>query len=111
MSLTTDKITAYKEEINRFGDSLPETAEAYHEFTGKALQNGVLDAKVKHLIALGVGLFANNEVCTFYHANEARAKGATDAEILEASAAASAAAAGHILSQGAIRVQQALDQI
>ncbi|WP_223069655.1 carboxymuconolactone decarboxylase family protein [Paenibacillus caui] len=110
MSLTNDKITTYKEEIDRFGQSLPKAAQAYHQFTGEALQSGKLDAKTKHLIGLGIGLFANNEVCTFYHANEARSKGATDVEILEATAAASAAAAGHILSQGAIRVQQALQQ-
>lgn len=109
MSLSMNKITTYKEEINHFGESLPETAEAYHQFTGRALQDGALDAKTKHLIGLGIGLFANNEVCTFYHANEARSKGASDAEILEATAAASAAASGHILSQGAMRVQKVLE--
>ncbi len=51
----------------------------------------------------------NQEVCTFYHVNEARAKGASNAEILETVAVASAALAGNALSQGVTRVQQALE--
>ncbi|WP_138495564.1 carboxymuconolactone decarboxylase family protein [Paenibacillus pinistramenti] len=108
MNMNEDKVSAYKKEIEHFGQFLPDSAQAYHQFTGQAFQSGNLDEKTKHLIALGVGLFANNEVCTFYHTNEAKSKGASDLEILEATAAASAAAAGHILSQSAMRVQQAL---
>ena len=39
---------------------------------------------------------------------EARAKGAADAQIMETVAVASAASAGHALSQGLTRVQQNL---
>ncbi|GIP21260.1 MULTISPECIES: carboxymuconolactone decarboxylase family protein [Paenibacillus] len=108
MSVQNDKIREYKDGIQAFGDSLPGVAEAYHEFTGKALASGELDAKTKQLIALGISLFANNEVCTYYHTEESRSKGATDAEIREAAAAAAAVSSGHILSQGATRIEQAL---
>ncbi|WP_433943671.1 carboxymuconolactone decarboxylase family protein [Paenibacillus sp. SN-8-1] len=110
MSQKIDKVRAYKDGIQAFGESMPGVAEAYHEFTGKSLAAGELDAKTKQLIALGISLFANNEVCTFYHTEEARSKGATDAEIREAAAAAAAVSSGHILSQGATRVEQALTQ-
>ncbi|MED4957670.1 carboxymuconolactone decarboxylase family protein [Paenibacillus sp. FSL R5-0527] len=108
MSLVSEKIKAYKDEIGRYGDSLPGITEAYHAFTGASLGDGELDAKTKQLIALGIALSTNNEICTFYHAEEAKSKGATDAEILETVAVASAALAGNALSQGVTRVQQAL---
>lgn len=108
MSLVSDKITAYKQEIHRYGEMMPGVAETYHAFTGKSFADGALDAKTKQLIAIGIALSMNQEVCTFYHVNEARAKGASDAEILETVAVASAALAGNALSQGVTRVQQAL---
>lgn len=111
MSLVSDKIKAYKDEINRFGEALPKITEAYHTFTGESLSDGTLDAKTKQLIALGIALSTNNEICTFYHAEEAKSKGATDAEILETVAVASAALAGNALSQGVTRVQQALSTL
>ncbi|GAE07964.1 DNA-binding protein [Paenibacillus sp. JCM 10914] len=83
MELSHDKIAAYKNEILNLKHTMPKMAEAYHEFTGACFRDGELDEKTKQLIALGIGLFANNELCTFYHMDEARAKGATDAEIME----------------------------
>lgn len=108
MDLSNEKISTYKNEILNLKHSMPEIAESYHSFTGACFQEGELDEKTKQLIALGIGLFANNELCTFYHMEEARSKGATDAQIMEAVAVASAAAAGHALSQGLARVQHQL---
>ncbi|MUG43604.1 carboxymuconolactone decarboxylase family protein [Paenibacillus woosongensis] len=108
MSLVSDKISAYKQEIHRYGEIMPGVTEAYHAFTGESFADGALDAKTKQLIAIGIALSMNQEVCTFYHVNEARAKGASDEEILETVAVASAALAGNALSQGVTRVQQAL---
>ncbi|AZK47981.1 carboxymuconolactone decarboxylase family protein [Paenibacillus lentus] len=108
MSLVSDKIATYKQEIHRYGEVMPGVTEAYHAFTGESFNDGALDAKTKQLIAIGIALSMNQEVCTFYHVNEARAKGATDAEILETVAVASAALAGNALSQGVTRVQQVL---
>jgi AhpD family alkylhydroperoxidase len=103
-----DKVTMYKNEITYLEETLPDVTESYHQFTGHCLQEGSLDAKTKQLIALGIGLFANNEVCTFYHVQEARSKGASDAEIMETVAVAGAVGAGHAFSQGVTRVQKAL---
>lgn len=108
MTLMNDKVHAYKDQIGALSDVLPDVVKSYHEFTGECFQPGVLDAKTKQLIALGIGLFANNEVCTFYHVEEARSKGATDQEIMETVAVAGAVGGGHALSQGAMRVQKAL---
>ncbi|GAA0133876.1 carboxymuconolactone decarboxylase family protein [Paenibacillus sp. YSY-4.3] len=108
MSLVSDKIGAYKQEIHRYGETMPGVTETYHAFTGECFADGALDAKTKQLIAIGIALSMNQEICTLYHVNEARAKGASDEEILETVAVTSAALAGNALSQGVTRVQQAL---
>lgn len=105
MDLSSDKISAYKNEILHLKEAMPQVAESYHHFTGTCFQGGELDEMTKQLIALGIGLFANNELCTYYHMGEARSKGATDKQIMETVAVASAAGAGHALAQGLMRVQ------
>ncbi|MEC0239076.1 carboxymuconolactone decarboxylase family protein [Paenibacillus dokdonensis] len=105
MDLMDDKIQAYKNEITELGKTLPEVADAYHQFTGECFGPGSLDAKTKQLIALGISLAANNEICTYYHVNEARSKGATDQDIIETVAVAGAVGAGHAFSQGLTRIQ------
>ncbi|WP_334073313.1 MULTISPECIES: carboxymuconolactone decarboxylase family protein [Paenibacillus] len=110
MSLVSEKIKAYKDQIHTYGAAVPGATEAYHAFTGECFESGKLDAKTKQLIALGIALSTNNEICTFYHTEEARSKGATEEELLETVAVASAALAGNALSQGVIRVQEALGQ-
>lgn len=105
MEFHSDKVNAYKHEIHNLKTAMPAIAESYHQFTGACFQDGELDEKTKQLIALGIAMFANNELCTYYHMEEARSKGASDAQIMEAAAVASAASAGHAMSQGLMRVQ------
>ncbi|WP_166242883.1 carboxymuconolactone decarboxylase family protein [Paenibacillus turpanensis] len=88
----------------------PNQIEGYHRFTGECFREGALSAREKQLIALGIALFANNEVCTFYHVDEALSEGATPEQVAEAAAVAAAASSGHIMSQSVTRVQQVLEQ-
>ncbi|WP_274364407.1 carboxymuconolactone decarboxylase family protein [Paenibacillus thermotolerans] len=106
--IADSKVDAYKLGVGVMTDSMPGIVEAYHRFTGECFADGALSAKEKQLIALGIALAANNEVCTFYHVSEAQAKGASAQEIAEACAVAAAVGAGHAMSQGVTRVQQAL---
>ncbi|WP_243633214.1 carboxymuconolactone decarboxylase family protein [Paenibacillus xerothermodurans] len=92
-------------------DNMPKMVDAYHHFTAACFEGGALSEKQKHLIALGISLFANNEVCTYYHVQEAVAKGASEAEIMEAVAVAAAVGSGHSMAQGVTRVQTALDSL
>jgi AhpD family alkylhydroperoxidase len=110
MTLMEQKVRQYKNDAEGLSSILPEVAGTYQRFTGKCFEAGELDARTKQLIALGVALFANNEVCTYYHVEEARSLGVTDKQIMETVAVASAAASGHVLSQGVIRVQGALKE-
>ncbi len=107
-ALADQKVRQYKDQAGRLSETLPETASAYHQWTGECFASGELDAKTKHLIALAVAMYANNEVCTFYHMEEARSEGASDRQIMETAAVAAAAASGHVLSQGVVRVQGTL---
>lgn len=104
------KIDAYKIGVGHMQEALPDIVEAYHRFTGACFAEGALGAKEKQLVALGISLFANNEVCTMYHVQEALSKGAKPAEVLEAAAVAAAVGGGHAMSQGVTRVQQALEE-
>jgi len=108
MNLMEEKVRRYKNDAAGLANILPEVARTYEQYTGQSFEAGELDAKTKQLIALGVALFANNEICTYYHVQAARAVGASDLQIMETAAVASAAASGHVLSQGVIRVQGAL---
>ncbi len=108
--LTDEKVNSYKIGVGEMKAHLPHMVEAYHTFTGECFKAGVLDEKSKQLIALGISLFSNNEVCTLYHVQEARSKGASSQEILEATAVAAAVGGGYAMSQGVTRVQTALKQ-
>ncbi|MDQ1909508.1 carboxymuconolactone decarboxylase family protein [Paenibacillus sp. GD4] len=103
------KVDSYKIGVGHMKELMPAMVNTYHDFTGACFAGGALEEKQKHLIALGISLFANNEVCTYYHVQEALSKGATAQEITEATAVAAAVGSGHTLSQGVTRVQQALD--
>lgn len=102
------KVDAYKLGVGQMQEALPGAVEAYHRFAGECFAEGALGAKEKQLVALGISLFANNEVCTMYHVQEALSKGASRQEVLEAALVAGAVGGGHAMSQGVTRVQQAL---
>ncbi|MCI3927653.1 carboxymuconolactone decarboxylase family protein [Paenibacillus sp. TRM 82003] len=104
-----EKIDAYKIGVGHMKEALPNVVESYHNFTGACFAPGELGAKEKQLIALGIAMFANNEICTLYHVNEAVSKGASKQEVLEAAAVAAAVGGGHAMSQGVTRVQRALE--
>jgi AhpD family alkylhydroperoxidase len=109
-TIMDEKVDAYKIGVGHMGDALPNVVEAYHNFTGECFAEGQLGAKEKQLVALGISLFANNEVCTLYHVSEALTKGASPHQVLEAAAVAAAVGGGHAMSQGVTRVQQALEK-
>lgn len=110
MTLMEQKVRSYKENVAGLIGTLPDAAQAYNRFTEECFAAGELDERTKQLIALGIALFANNEVCTYYHVQEAQAKGATDRQIMETAAVAGAALSGHVFSQGVTRVQGALER-
>jgi AhpD family alkylhydroperoxidase len=103
------KISSYKQGIDHLGRLLPDVADSYNRFTGECFADGSVSAKNKQLVALGISLFANNEICTAYHTEEALHEGASQQEILEVAAVAAAVGGGHCMAQGVTRVQQILE--
>ncbi|MDF2960003.1 MAG: gamma-carboxymuconolactone decarboxylase [Paenibacillus sp.] len=108
--LMEQKVDSYKIGVGRLKELMPQMVDSYHQFTASCFGAGVLEEKQKQLIALGISIYANNEVCTYYHVQEALSKGATAEEILEATAVAAAVGSGHCLSQGVTRVQSSINQ-
>ncbi len=109
-TILDEKVDAYKIGVGHMNEAMPHVVEAYHNFTGACFADGALGAKEKQLVALGISLFANNEVCTLYHVQEALSSGAKPQEVLEAAAVAAAVGGGHAMSQGVTRVQRALEE-
>lgn len=56
---------------------------AYARLNGSSIAPGALTAKVKQLIALGIGITCRCEGCIAYHVHDAIQAGATRQEILE----------------------------
>lgn len=102
------KVDAYKLGVGFLQELEPEAIDGYHRFTGSCFAGGTIDIKNKQLVALGISLFANNEVCTLYHAQEALAHGASAREIAEVAMVAAAVGSGHSMSQSVNRLQDAL---
>ncbi|MFC5529187.1 carboxymuconolactone decarboxylase family protein [Cohnella yongneupensis] len=108
MSLMEQKLAKYNEGEAGTSIMLPQVEDAYDQFASQCLADGELDALTKQLIALGVSLYANNEISMQYHVQEALAQGASDRQIMEAVAVVAATAGGHALSQGVMQVGGAL---
>ncbi|MFD0674255.1 carboxymuconolactone decarboxylase family protein [Cohnella sp. GCM10027633] len=98
-----------EEEADVLSSWLPNVADAYEQFANQCFAAGELDAKTKQLIALGVSIFAGNEMSMNYHAQEAISQGASERQIIEAASVVAAAAGGHALSHGAVQVEEALE--
>ncbi len=56
---------------------------AFFQLSGAAMAEGVLSAKTKQLIALGIGVTLRCDGCTAYHVHDAIRAGATRQEIIE----------------------------
>ncbi len=56
---------------------------AFAQLNGATTAPGALNAKIKQLIALGIGITARCEGCIAYHVHDAIRAGATRQEILE----------------------------
>lgn len=104
-----EKVDSYKIGVGHMKDHLPGMVEAYHHFTAECFKEGQLPAAYKQLIALGISLTNNNELCTLYHVREALSNGVSREQVLEAVSVAAALGGAHAMSQGVTRVQRALD--
>ena len=68
----------------RLGREIPGPVGAFANLHKAATASGILDAKIKELIALGIAVAQRCESCIAYHVHDALKAGANRAEVLEA---------------------------
>ncbi|MFC7442949.1 carboxymuconolactone decarboxylase family protein [Laceyella putida] len=103
-------LNEYKEGIGQLAKHLPEVASAYNKFTSACFSEGELSLKEKHLIALALGIYSNDEYCIIYHAKGAVDNGASDKEMLEAAGVSAAFGGGMAMSQAVTVLIDALNE-
>jgi AhpD family alkylhydroperoxidase len=68
---------------SQMGSEMSGTMSGFAQLHRHAMADGVLTAKVKELIALGIAIAVRCEGCIAYHVNGALSAGATHQEIVE----------------------------
>jgi AhpD family alkylhydroperoxidase len=84
--MTTDYIELRRhleERLTQFGREMPGPMGGFARLHKKAVEDGVLSAKVKELMALAISIAVGCEGCLAYHTHDAIKVGATRAELLE----------------------------
>lgn len=87
-------------------DLAPETAEAFRNFSKTVFKEGALDEKTKQLIAVAVAHVTQCPYCIQGHTKQAKRKGATNQELMEAIWVASEMRAGAAYAHSAIAIAE-----
>lgn len=74
------KVVEYMEKLTKLHPDTMKGITALHE---AAFKPGALDAKVKELICLGIGVAVHCDECIAFHTNASLEAGATEEEIVE----------------------------
>ena len=82
----------------------PETLNAWRAFSRQAFADGALPSKTKELIAVAVAHVTQCPYCIRAHTKGARAKGASDKEIMEAIWVAAEMRAGSAVAHSALAI-------
>ena len=84
--MTTDYVEYHKhleERLAQLGRELPGPLTGFARLHKKAVEEGVLSAKTKELMALAISIAVRCEGCVAYHVHDAVKAGATRPELLE----------------------------
>ncbi|RBW71266.1 carboxymuconolactone decarboxylase family protein [Bacillus taeanensis] len=110
-NLTEAALHDYKEGLGLFTQKMPAIAEKFNAFTEACFKEGELSKKQKHLIALGIGIYAQDEYCIIYHTKGCLDQGCSEKEILEAVGVTGAFGGGAAMSQAVTLVQEAIHDL
>jgi len=86
--------------MKKYGDLTPKAMKAFNDLNAAVFTDGALTAKVKELMALSIAVTTQCPYCIEFHNKQARAKGATEAEIAEAVMVSAALRAGGSVTHG-----------
>jgi AhpD family alkylhydroperoxidase len=81
-------------------DHAPEAMAAFDALNAAVFKDGALSLKIKELMAIAVALTTQCPYCIDVHVKNARAAGATDAELAETTMVAAALRAGGAVTHG-----------
>lgn len=82
----TDYVTYHQhleERLSQLGRELPGPMSGFARLHKKAVEEGALNARIKELMALAIGITVHCDGCIAYHVHDAVAAGATRQELLE----------------------------
>ena len=86
--------------LKKLGGLAPDAFKAFMAFDTAAFQGGVIPLKYKELMAVAVALTTQCPYCIEVHAERAKAAGATEQELAEATLVAAALRAGGAMTHG-----------
>lgn len=89
---------------------IPETVKGYFDYVDTVSTSGVLDAKTKELIGIGIIAYHRCTDCIALHVHKAMRLGATRQEIIEAAAVATIYGGGPSMGTLASHILPAIDQ-
>ena len=87
-------------------DAAPATLSAWRSFSHQVFAEGALPAKTKELIAVAVAHVTQCPYCIRHHTSGAKAKGASDSEIMEAIWVAAEMRAGAAVAHSALAMDE-----
>ncbi|HSQ58612.1 MAG TPA: carboxymuconolactone decarboxylase family protein [Gemmata sp.] len=86
--------------IKTMKELAPEAMAAFDALNAAVFKDGALSVKVKELMAIAVAMTTQCPYCIDVHTRSAKAAGATEAEIVEATMVAAALRAGGSVTHG-----------
>jgi AhpD family alkylhydroperoxidase len=92
--------SANLKKIKQMREAAPEGMAAFDALNAAVFKDGALPLKVKELIAVAVAVTTQCPYCIEVHVKKAKAAGATDAELTEATLVAAALRAGGAVTHG-----------
>lgn len=86
--------------LKKMGELAPAATKAFMAFDAAVFAEGALSVKVKELMAVAVAVTTQCPYCIEVHTAKAKAAGATEAELAEATMVSAAIRAGGSLTHG-----------
>ncbi len=110
ISFVEEAIEAYKEGLGWLQSELPEVGQPFLQYTAACFAPGELSEKQKHLMALAMAIYTQDEYCLLYHGNRALQLGASNREVMETIGVCAAFGGGAGLAQGITLVRDMLEE-
>ena len=111
MSHSTNPLNSFLDGMESLGKEAPDVFSAFENTESRVFAPGSLDARTKHLIAIGICACIRCRHCAARHVSEALKAGASREELIEAATVAVALGGSPALSYVATTFREALDEL